>query len=564
MNTQDPNQPTGGNSGDDLASVKRLLLEQELHRLDDLEHLVNTPAPFQEKVEKVLPSAIIARCNQDQRLQQALEGPIETSIQESVRRDPHALANALFPIMGPAIRQSIRDTVAKMVESFNQTLDQSLSPQSIRWRIEAKMTGKSFAEVVLAKTLLYRVEQAFLIHRETGLLLAHAINPSIQSKDADMVSGMFSAIQDFVHDSFDVDQGDQLETMRVGDMNVIVRGGPSALLAVTVRGIPTADLSTRIDEILEAIHRRFSQALETFEGDTQPFSETIPLLEDSLETKQNLTEEAKETKPAYHWWALAIVSLLTVCLVTFLYIRASNWNQLVQEINNTPGLAVQEAKLGWKHKTISGLRDPLSRPPMEIIEKFYDPSTIEHNWKPYQSLENEFLLKRLRKAANPPAGTEIKMSEGKLSLSGTPSFEWLEKLELLTNAQAGSIEFDLSHHKFRALRKRIESIVVPFGVGSSEIDPNARYRITLLSSDIQSLKQINRDLGKVTSIDVIGMADKAGNPAINERLSRERANRVIALLESLNISSNTLNSHAAFDANSSENNRRCVVFRIRN
>lgn len=67
-------------------------------------------------------------------------------------------------------------------------------------------TGASFAEVVLRHTLLYRVEQVFLVHRESGLLLHHLTAQSIAAQAPDMVAGMLTAIQDFARDSFQVAQ----------------------------------------------------------------------------------------------------------------------------------------------------------------------------------------------------------------------------------------------------------------------------------------------------------------------------------------------------------------------
>ena len=50
----------------------------------------------------------------------------------------------------------------------------------------------------MLRSLVYRVEQLFLIHRKTSLSLLHvALDPAI-AKDSDMVAGMLSAIQDFV------------------------------------------------------------------------------------------------------------------------------------------------------------------------------------------------------------------------------------------------------------------------------------------------------------------------------------------------------------------------------
>ena len=86
--------------------------------------------------------------------------------------------------MGPAIRKAIAEALRGLVQSLNQALEHSLSWRGIKWRIEALRTGRTFAEVVLSKTLVYRVEQVFLIHRESGLLLVQAVAPEVEAQDA--------------------------------------------------------------------------------------------------------------------------------------------------------------------------------------------------------------------------------------------------------------------------------------------------------------------------------------------------------------------------------------------
>ena len=100
------------------------------------------------------------------------------------------------------IRKAIAETMAALVRSINSAVEHSLSPRGIKWRIESWRTGVPYAQVVIKHALIYRVEQAFLIHAETGLLLAHATAPGLQVPDADLISGMLTAIQDFVSDSF--------------------------------------------------------------------------------------------------------------------------------------------------------------------------------------------------------------------------------------------------------------------------------------------------------------------------------------------------------------------------
>ena len=67
------------------------------------------------------------------------------------------------------------------------------------------------------RQLLYSVEQVFLIHRKSGLLLMHVAAKDSVLKDADMISGMLTAIQDFLSDSF-AEGGQELETVDAGGL----------------------------------------------------------------------------------------------------------------------------------------------------------------------------------------------------------------------------------------------------------------------------------------------------------------------------------------------------------
>src|SRR5271163_1652480 len=202
------------------------------HAFEELRHLIVAPeqegiAAIQDRLENLEKrtqdvSAVVAEAIQMRRdkgddlaLAAALAPTIQETLRESVRRDPHVLADALFPVMGPAIRKSIAETLRTMLESFNQALEHSLSARGIKWRIEAFRTGKSFGEIVLMHSLLYRVEQVFLIHRQTGLVLNHVVATSVPTQDPSMVAGMLSAIQQFVRDSFDSKNEETLDGLNV-------------------------------------------------------------------------------------------------------------------------------------------------------------------------------------------------------------------------------------------------------------------------------------------------------------------------------------------------------------
>src|ERR1700720_282821 len=209
QSTENPpvdNSVRDGNSPDSHAfeELRHLIVGPEQEGLKEIQERLDDTGRRIEDVSSVVAEAIQKRREQgdNQALAEALAPPIQDTLRESVRRDPHVLADALFPVMGPAIRKSIAETLRAMLESFNAALEHSLSWRGSQWRIEAFRTGKPFAEIVLMHSLLYRVEQVFLIHRETGLVLNHVVAPAVATQDPDMVAGMLSAIQQFVRDSF--------------------------------------------------------------------------------------------------------------------------------------------------------------------------------------------------------------------------------------------------------------------------------------------------------------------------------------------------------------------------
>ena len=247
----------------------------------------------------------------DLALAAALAPTIQETLRESVRRDPHVLADALFPVMGPAIRKSIAETLRGMLESFNEALEHSLSWRGIKWRIEGFRTGKPFAEIVLMHSLLYRVEQVFLIHRETGLVLNHVVAPSAPAQDAAMVAGLLSAIQQFARDSFQPGQTENLGNMTFDELQIRVVSGPNAVIAAAIRGHAPEAYNLAMNETLEEIQRHYSSALAHFTGDPGPFRAAEPQIARLLETQyREKPPETRRPRAAIIAGAIAAVLLL--------------------------------------------------------------------------------------------------------------------------------------------------------------------------------------------------------------------------------------------------------------
>ena len=299
-----PTPPLPPGDSEDMDQLRDLIVGEEQERIDEIEKRLDSAERRARDVGQILPEAVLIRNRQDDQLTRVLTPSIEEALKTSVRRQPKVIADAIFPIMGPAIRKAIGDTLARLIQTLNQALEYSFSIRALRWRLEAWRTGRSFGEVVLLHTLAYRVEQIFLIHRETGLLLQHVSAEAVAAPDGDMVSGMLTAIQDFVRDSF-AEQGQSLDSMKVGDLTVWIEVGPHALAAAVIRGNPPQDLHTQLQTALEKIHADLGEPLTGFEGDTTPFELARHYLESCLvEARRG---RAKKTRGVMAWTLVVVV-----------------------------------------------------------------------------------------------------------------------------------------------------------------------------------------------------------------------------------------------------------------
>jgi outer membrane protein OmpA-like peptidoglycan-associated protein len=519
----------------ELAELRSLLLGTELNQLCRLQERLDDPQLRAEDISEVLPQAILSRAAQDDQLAVAMMPIVEDAIQTSVKRDPQTLVDAIFPVMGPAIRKAIYSALGAMMQSLNQALEQSLSVQGLRWRMEALRTGKAFAEVVLLHTLLYRVEQVFLIHKETGLMLQHIVAESVVTQDADMVSGMLKAIQDFVQDSFSVQKSDILEAMRVGELTVWVEQGPNAILAVVIRGNAPQELRAVQQHAIELIHFEQRDAFKTFEGDASPFEASRPHLESCLQAQYE-TEE-KKTSPAL--WATLGILLFFLGIWAFFLIRDNwRWDTYLGRLNAERGIVVtSEGKRDGKY-FVTGLRDPLSADPVAIMRGAnIDSKDVESRWEPYYALYPEFILTRAGSILQAPDSVTLKFENGVLYATGSASKNWIDDARRLARAIPGITKFqdDLVVEDLESLKKDIEKRYILFVNNTTEFIPGQEEVLQDLAEKIQLLYGYVQSAKKNLRIDIVGHTDDMGSEQTNLPLSQKRAEKVLLTLVSKGI-----------------------------
>jgi len=508
-----------------LRELRRIVAGPVADDLDRLRERVENPATRARDVGGVLPDAVKLSAGRGEQLGESLAPIVGSAIRVSVRKDAREFGEALFPVMGPAIRKAIAESIRGTIQSFNQAMENSLSVQGLKWRFEAWRTGRPFGEVVLLHSLVFRVEQALLIHRETGLLIQHVAADEAVTQDADLVSGMLTAIRDFVHDSFGAGRGESLDAFRVGELVVWVEQTADLVLALVIRGTPPEEVRVVQRETVESLQVRIGEAAVKYDGEQARFAAVRPDLVDCL--RSQYAKKSGTRAPVYAWVVVALVMLGLAAWIFFAARDNARWRGFVSRLRAEPGLVVTAAGRHGSGFVVSGLRDPLAREPDSLLARSgIKPGRVRQQWQSYSSAEPVFVTTRARRLLEPPDGVSLAAEAGRLSLAGAVGHAWLAaarpKFDYLPGVDRvvtdSLLDIDLSRRV-----AAVESAVVRFPLGSTRPTARGQAELARQYGLVRQVLALAAEVGARVQLEVVGHTDQSGLEEKNVTLSRDRA-----------------------------------------
>lgn len=531
----EPTTSTAPHPNGNLEELQKLLLAAERERLDQIEDRLRNSVVDAASVAKVLPDAIRQRSNtkHDQDLEESLESTFVSTFRRTVNNSRDLIVEAISPVMLPAIRSAIQIALHDMA----RTLDHSgLSWRGMTWRWEAITTRKTFREVVLSHTVMWRVERVFLFFREDGIHLADVHHPGIPPFEPgreDMVSSMFSAIQvavqKFVQDEFQASEHASMKEIKWDDdLAVLIEQGPKAVMAAVVRGLPSPSLRPALQDALDSIHVELNEVLQNFRGDKKAFEAARPHLESCL--LQEANEFSNETGMASRRLSPVLIAFLMLPVLWFIwwsvasYVERQRWADFLDKASGTSGIHITSITANGKNgkTTVYGLRDPLSDNPQEIAREAGLPhEAIDFQFEPYLSLAPELIERRARinrqrlgQLIQRIEGQQFDFEAGSASLAAESG---VVLQELLRTFRESDLLARQSSHRIR---------VEIHGNSSDEGSVGTHRRLALARAQ-RILSALNGE--RFSAIDFLPVADSDEPSAIGEPQGHksQRARRVL-------------------------------------
>ena len=514
---------------EDMEELRRILFGDSINLEDDIQQRIDRVAHLKEdgqieEISNALPDAFMLHNKESStRLANALTPTVEKTLTLSVQRNPKPIVDAIFPIIGPSIRRSIREALKSMMDSVNSVLENSFSPKSIQWRIEAMSSGRSFSEVVLAHTLNYRVEQLFLIDRDTGVLIHHLYADAVAVKDGDIVSGMLSAVQSFVRNSLDVEQNAMLESLEIDGLEVLIEAGPKAILAAVIRGIPGQEVKKVLQELIEALHLQYGYLLDAYDGDTSLCEPILPLLQTGMITRY---KQKQSSRPVGSWVLTGVLIALFFVWLALSLINQQRWKSYLTILQQEPGIVVTESRRSWGTWYIEGLRDPLAADPTDFLQTVaLSEDKVVASWEHYLAMDSAIVIQRIRRQLDVPTEVRMTLDNGVLYLSGQADANWAREARERSPFLIGLSGYDDSQLEYASDRliASIEASTIIFPQGSTAIDADQARALQAVAQSIETLVQ---QIPGLQEILISGYVSTEGSETTNQLLSQQRADAV--------------------------------------
>ena len=290
------------NSSSQLEELKRLLLEPELEqlkklsvaleeidfRLENQEEIVKRVSPLlhtillqnleaKDKKTVTLLSEYLSQIIEEASkahlpaLSASLQRVIAPAISKEIANNQDVMIDALYPIMGGMISKYVTQAIKELMEHINKKIERGLSVARFKRKVKAKLSGVSETELLLEESSDAIISELFIIHKESGLLVASASLDTQEIDDPYMVASMASAIKDFINDWINQqahhESREEVQILSYGNATLYIESAGSVYLIAFLNHEPDYELRSKINTFFASLVKEYALYFQTFNGD---------------------------------------------------------------------------------------------------------------------------------------------------------------------------------------------------------------------------------------------------------------------------------------------------------
>ncbi len=322
-------------------------------------------------IAQILPEAIAQEIQRSPKsIANAIAPEIGLALQEQIRLDQSSITETLGPHMGQAIKTQIvveRDamvdalypvignTISKymgeVVKSINEKVESTLSFQGLARKIRARLQGISEAELIFKESVGFSIQAVLLIHKASGLVIRSLQSSPDFKLEADMWSGMLTAIRSFVNEGVaQSEKVSELHEIQYDDSKIILEVGGYCYLAVVIKGEPSKSFIRQVRATLGQIILKYGTAISIYDGEPEKIPPTLDVLLEALTNRKS-----KEKRLKLPISLIFLVSIILIPLLFILYrsiVASQAKTKTADVLDSTPELSIYRLIPDVQHRKL--------------------------------------------------------------------------------------------------------------------------------------------------------------------------------------------------------------------
>lgn len=255
-----------------IEELKYLLLDEDRIEINALrEEIAHLKTIIKDKklLDKEVGPIISEHLNQYTKdIPKNLGKSITKTLKLEIENSQDKIVDILYPIMGKLIKKYIQKEFEKLSEQINKKLKRRFSFGGIKRKIKSIFTGVKEEDIVVEELSETKIEELFIIEKNSGLLKGNY--STTNTIDKDVLSGMLTAIKSFVEDALKTGN-DDLETIEYGLYNIHIQNFNTYYIASVIHGV--FDISFK-EDLREQLFE-FSQKHYTASKSKKELSEAL-------------------------------------------------------------------------------------------------------------------------------------------------------------------------------------------------------------------------------------------------------------------------------------------------
>jgi outer membrane protein OmpA-like peptidoglycan-associated protein len=491
-----------------------------------------------EAISPAIPVAITHRISESpEEIARAIAPEMAAAIKQQINLHQDAMSDALYPIIGSTILKSL----AEKMRAIDEKLERALNVEGISRKFKAKLQGVSEAELLLKETTPLTVKAAFLIQKESGLVISAVQKSEGEQLESDTLAGMLTAIRAFVSDCI-AQSGSiaEVDAIEHGMSKIVLEVAGYCYLAVVIQGETRPWFKYKLRAILKNILQECGSQIQSFQGDPA----TVPeLVNSNLQKLFGTDAQVKSSKPS----ALLIVSLAALGLIAVPWGIYEYFSGVERRLEAKTNLALQSAPELSVYRLTADVRGKAvelsGRVPNQKLRSKAE--QIARQAVPQLRLDNQIIAVEV---PPDPVLVEAEVKRAAAILNKVESIDISARYSGGKVTVEGSASRPADAEKITQTFEKIpgvNSVTNTLGIGTKQ--PSKAMAIRLyFSSGSPSLnpKDITEKLSKVKefmeenpgkNFRIIGYSDFKSDPGENQKLALERARNVKAALVRLGI-----------------------------